>query len=62
MVYFLTISLPKHLNECGAVCSYCGVMCDKCEISDFNPKEYWQYHLQQMVLFENPIDYLRKFI
>lgn len=22
----------------------------------------WQYHLQQMVLFENPIDYLRKFI
>jgi hypothetical protein len=22
----------------------------------------WQYHLQQMVLEENPIDYLRKFI
>jgi hypothetical protein len=22
----------------------------------------WQYHLQQMVLYENPIDYLRKFV
>jgi len=28
-----------------------------------NCTEYcWQYHLQQMVLEENPIDYLRKFI
>jgi len=25
------------------------------------PKE-WEYHLQQMVLEENPIDYLRKFV
>lgn len=23
---------------------------------------FWQYHLQQMVLEENPIDYLRKFV
>lgn len=30
----------------------------------FAPNELpaWQYHLQQMVLEENPIDYLRKFI
>lgn len=49
-------------NERGAICPYCGKMCENCRVEDFMPLEYWKYHLQQMVLRENPINYLRKFI
>jgi hypothetical protein len=45
---------------------------DKHELTDFTSSEYdyhfgkvhheWQYHLQQLVLSEDRIDYLRKFI
>lgn len=37
---------------------------DKKVLPEFEetPIKEWQYHLQKMVLCENPIDYLRKFI
>ncbi len=59
----------KPVNQFGADLSYLGTDDDPLkELHEAagSPKHLglvaWQYHLQQMVLCENPIDYLRKFI
>jgi hypothetical protein len=36
-------------------------LCANCDVYTTGLNK-WQYHLQQMVLCDNPIDYLRKFI
>jgi len=56
------------------VCGYCGEICcpkagdfcynDECSLSvDYpNPIKAWKYHLQQIVLEEEPLKYLEKFL
>jgi len=41
-------------------CGFSG--CPFCEYPGYYEIANWQYHLQQMVLEEDPIDYLSKFI
>lgn len=49
-------------NDEASKCVLCGKFLCKC--SSKHPKYYpgWQYYLQQMVLEEDPIQYLEKFI
>lgn len=48
---------------CGQTCLYdCWHLKDKIPIWDGHYQERWQYHLQQMVISEDPIKYLEQFI
>jgi hypothetical protein len=47
------------------ICSSCGIHHDHfsdCDAGFGEELKQWQYHLQQMVLEEDPIKYLEKFI
>jgi hypothetical protein len=39
-----------------------GMVKDECATMSPDINYIWQYHLQRMVLHDNPLDYLRKFI
>lgn len=55
----------QHTAELDVPNSLCFSSCDKCkgDMQDYEGIDFcWKYHLQQMVLEENPIKYLEKFI
>ncbi len=57
------VGVPGEPIEHEWVCQECGAtMLDKAEFDEGNMIRAWQYHLQQMVLEENPISYLGKFL
>ena len=45
-------------NDKKQVCKYCGSICDNCEITNLKPMYEWQWHLQQMVVLDEPLSYL----
>ena len=62
---FWGASKPNVCHNCGkeGVVSGKGMYCPKCRVVHKHESiTHWQYHLQQMVVEEQPLKYLEKFL